>query len=505
MHIFSVHLADTANFHIVSDGCSGKTLLGSQSCDIVVNFKPSRKGHYKGDLSVLNTGLDVVDYASLAGEGTAPEVTLSSSSLNFGDQTINRSSSPQTVTVTNSGTATLNISSISPTGDFSVSNDCGDPVAPGGTCSIDVVFTPTSVGFLIGDVKISDDAAGSPQIISLKGKGIPPVPLTPDASLSATSLNFGNQVVNTSSDPEQVILSNVGTGTLTIADISPSGDFSVSDSCGATLAPNQHCTIDVTFNPLSTGVLQGTLSVTDDASDSPQKVELQGKGIVPDTPFVTLSTSGMDFGEQTVRTTGAPQSLVLANTGTSDLTCGTSIIEGDGRQSFSLSDHCHGSVIPINGTCTIDVSFRPVSEGPLNATIKITNDASDSPQYVTLTGLGVGHRGYGIYFTTNETSVSPGETLAVSWSITGVIDIVDVYFGAILPDDTVYTMNHHLKWKRGAVPILQDFYPGWEVSGTLNVVIPTSAPPGDYYLFAALQDACGLKYPGVVFRPLNVR
>jgi hypothetical protein len=92
--------------------------------------------------------------------------------LVFPDQTVGTASAPQTVTLTNSGTAALNITSIASTGDFAQINDCGSVVAAGMSCSITVTFTPTQIGAAAGTITIVDDAADSPQAVSLSGNGI---------------------------------------------------------------------------------------------------------------------------------------------------------------------------------------------------------------------------------------------------------------------------------------------------------------------------------------------
>ncbi|HEY4934333.1 MAG TPA: choice-of-anchor D domain-containing protein, partial [Terriglobales bacterium] len=85
-------------------------------------------------------------------------------------------STPQTLLVTNSGTAALTISAIATTGDFSQTNNCGTSLAPSASCNIQVAFTPTGVGVRTGTLSITDNALGSPQTVLLSGAGIAPGP-----------------------------------------------------------------------------------------------------------------------------------------------------------------------------------------------------------------------------------------------------------------------------------------------------------------------------------------
>ena len=101
-------------------------------------------------------------------------------------------------------------------------------------------------------------------------------------SLSPTSLTFGNQAVGTTSAPQTATLTNTGNATVTITSITITGtnkgDFAETNTCGTTLAEGASCTISVTFTPTATGPRNGTLSVSDDASGSPQTVSLTGTG-----------------------------------------------------------------------------------------------------------------------------------------------------------------------------------------------------------------------------------
>jgi len=109
----------------------------------------------------------------------------------------------------------------------------------------------------------------------------------PVVSLSPTSLSFGNQQVNTSSTVRTVTLTNSGNATLTIHSIALSGpqggDFRQQNTCphsSGTLAAGASCTIDVTFTPTAEGGRSASLSITDNASGSPQSVALSGTGVV---------------------------------------------------------------------------------------------------------------------------------------------------------------------------------------------------------------------------------
>jgi hypothetical protein len=123
-------------------------------------------------------------------------VTLSPTSVSFGNQNVNTTSAAHSVTLTNSGTAALSISSLTVGGtnaaEFAETNTC--PISPStlaanGTCTLSVTFTPTSAGAASASVSISDNAGGSPQSLPLTGTG---VVSTPGRSLIGTSAANGN-------------------------------------------------------------------------------------------------------------------------------------------------------------------------------------------------------------------------------------------------------------------------------------------------------------------------
>ena len=217
--------------------------------------------------------------------------------------------------------------------------------------------------------------------------------VTPNFSLSAPGLSFGSQPLSTTSPAQAETVTNTGTGNLTISTVTISGtnasDFAVSaDFCtGATVTPNSTCTVSVTFDPSATGSRSASLNFTDNASGSPQTVNLTGTGVTTPVPVAGVSPGSLTFSNQTVGTTSTSQPVTLSNTGTAALTIsniGTSA-------NFGESNNCGGSVA-TSGSCTINVTFTPTATGTLTGTLTITdnsNGVAGSTQTVILTGTGV--------------------------------------------------------------------------------------------------------------------
>jgi hypothetical protein len=215
----------------------------------------------------------------------ADSLVLLPGSLDFGNQLLGSASSAMTETLTNTATSPVVITGIT-TGsnaEFNQTTTCGPTVAAGASCAINVTFTPGQAGPRSAAVTINDDTAGSPHSVSLNGLGLT---VGPNVTLSAVSVPFGTQLVGTKSPALSVNLTNYGAVALNIANIAASSSFAETDNCVGSLPSLGTCTISVTFTPGGLGDVTGTLSISDDAASSPQKVSLSGTGST-NTPLLT--------------------------------------------------------------------------------------------------------------------------------------------------------------------------------------------------------------------------
>ena len=214
---------------------------------------------------------------------------------------------------------------------------------------------------------------------------------TPDnlaiVMLSTTDLIFGAQLEGTRSAAQLVTLTNSGPVTLTISSITASGDFLQKNNCGSSVPAGESCTIKVAFKPSAKGVRTGTVTITDDAADSPQTIALTGTGTV-----VQVSPLALDFGDQIVGTTSDPQTATITNISNEVLRIFGVGISGPNFGDFAATTTC-GSKLAAGGSCTIDVTFTPGARGDRHASLKIVDDGGASPQAVPLRGTGVSQIG----------------------------------------------------------------------------------------------------------------
>jgi hypothetical protein len=237
-------------------------------------------GDGKTDLAVLaQAGSPFNVNLTMLLQGAWPALGASPPLLSFAQQAVGTSSGPQTIILTNTGTGTLNISNITVTGanagDFAQTNTCIASLAVNASCQVNVTFTPAKIGNPDASLSVTDNAPGSPQGISLTGS-TPPAPV---ASISPTSIAFPSQYVGTSGLPQNVTITNTGTATLSITGVTTStSDFAQLSACGSSLAAGASCQIGVFFDPTASGSRSDTLTITDNASGSPQTVGLAGTG-----------------------------------------------------------------------------------------------------------------------------------------------------------------------------------------------------------------------------------
>jgi hypothetical protein len=310
-------------------------------------------------------------------------VSLSPTGVAFGNENVGGTSTAQTVTLTNVGTAALTGVSVATSSSvFTQTNTCAADVAPGGTCTISVEFVPTAAGPVQGSLSITDSAGDSPQPVSLSGTGIS----GPFASFSPFSLVFGPQATGTTSPAQKVTVTNTGTTALTVTSITATGtDFAETDNCvDFTIQPTNSCTISVTWTPSAgtTPPEMGMLTVADNAQNNgTQTLGLTG-GV---TNTISISPASLSFGNQAVNTTSVAQTVTVSNTGNAAVNI-PSIVVPPG---FAETDNCRSSgVLNPAASCTINVTFTPTSATSFTGNLTITDSAQGSPHTVMLSGTG---------------------------------------------------------------------------------------------------------------------
>jgi hypothetical protein len=311
-----------------------------------------------------------------------PVASLAPGQLDFPNQIVNTTSAPLSLTVSNAGLAPLTLGTATLSGDYALTaNTCSGTLASGTSCLLQVTFTPVATGSRAGLITLVSNNYGGPAVLPLNGIG---TASGAKVKLSNSSLTFASQVVGSTSAAQTITVTSVGTGAVTFAGITATGDFGQTNNCPAVLVPAAVCTISVTFAPVTTGTRTGSLVLTDNGPGGKQTVGLAGTGIAP---LVSLSPASLNFGTQVIFNPGRRQTVVLTNTGDALLSIAGITVVGTNATDFTQTNTC-GTSVAVAATCTITVEFRPSAINTRSAEIGITDNSGSANQTVSLSGTG---------------------------------------------------------------------------------------------------------------------
>lgn len=304
--------------------------------------------------------------------------------------------SPQTITIENDGNAPLEFpvpaSGTNPTisANFTLGSggatDCpqvtagslsGGTLAAGASCTLPVSFQPAAGGSIYGALTLADNNLNA----SGPGYAQQSVPLSgaaPMAALSAPALWFGAQTVSAASPAQQVTITNNGGAPLAIGGITVTGSgaagYSFPNTCGASIAAGASCTLKGVLTPAATGALNATLSIADNAANSPQTVALSGAGVYLPLVSVMPSASSVSTAQALTVTVGVGQ------VGSAPAPTGTVIVD--------IEDYLYPPVALSGGSATVTIPAGTVVVGPASIVVKYEPDAASSTVYAVAWGTG---------------------------------------------------------------------------------------------------------------------
>ncbi len=229
----------------------------------------------------VNSAITAAATVAVGSGGNGP-LTVSPASIAFANTHVTATSVTKLVTVTNSNTSAIAISSIAFTGtnpsDFVIkSNTCGASIPASSSCKIGVAFAPTTTGARSAALTLTDSATNSPQSVTLTGTGVAAIKLTPIAVKFAATL-VGHTSVTKIATFKNLLKTPVTLSGITITG-GNAGDFAiVSTTCGGSVAALSSCTISVSFTPTAVGARTSTLSVSNNAVPNPITSALSGTG-----------------------------------------------------------------------------------------------------------------------------------------------------------------------------------------------------------------------------------
>jgi trimeric autotransporter adhesin len=406
----SVTFALPRQFPLASlESCA--TLSADQSCSFSVSFLPVTGGPLTGTVVAQGTPSDgsagVQALAYMLGYGVATGSlaiggnAIPNTPIGFGQVTSGQSAQ-QVLTLTNNGTGSLTIRRITSEPPFLSTSSCGTALAPNASCSVTLTYAPIYEALAnagatprndTGTLVVESDAVSSPDMLGLSGIAVPVVSSNPTSSavlsalqVSQGSLTFGNTQVGNVSAAQVVTLTNMGTTTVDIQTAVASTDFVSTGTC-ATLLPGAACSLSVTFTPTTasaSSVRSGTVEILSDASTSLEFISLMG---VSTPSALTLNPAALDFGTVDVGSHGT-LSVTVTDTAAIPVTFLGLATSGDYSVDAGTCP-ANGSTLAAGSSCVLTVRFTPSGTGTRTGTLSLSNDASQLPLTVSLTGNAV--------------------------------------------------------------------------------------------------------------------
>lgn len=373
-------IAPSGDFTITANTCGASLGVGGH-CSVTLAFKPSVVGGVSGDLTVAYTGgVGSPDRLGLTGTGLVP-LAATPTSLAFGTVTVG-SSSVKPLTLKNDNPSTALSITFSSNGDYSTAagggTPCGASLAGGASCTLNVTFKPHQNGTINGAVSVNDGVALTPLIVALSGSGsgagASALTFTP-ASLNYTNIAVGGNSTKT------VTVKNVSASSVKISALSHSGDYSAS-GCITTLLPSATCILSVTFTPSASGTIKGAIGLTDNATVTPEILDVSGTAILP----LTISPSTVNLGSWTVGTTSTTSTVTLKNNTAASMNIAFTG-SGDFTAAAGGGTPC-GASLGAGASCTLLVGFSPTTTGAISGVATVTYSGGYNPQEVKLSGTG---------------------------------------------------------------------------------------------------------------------
>jgi len=365
---------------------SSLTVAAGSSGTVNVTYTPTGAATDSGCIALTHNASNAasplnVNVSAAGSTSAAPSISVSPPSLAFGTVLVG---TPKTlsVTVSNTGTATLTVSSIAlcsgTTTRFAVS-PASLSVAAGQSGTVNVTYTPTGAATDSGCIALTHDDANtaSPLSVNLSATGALPAPII---AVNPSSLSFGTVTVGTPNTLGFQV-QNTGTATLTVSSIAPcSGTptgFSVTPS-SLNVPAGQSGTVNVTYTASGASSDSGCVALTHNAKNtaSPLSVNVSATGSLAPAPSVAVTPAALSFGTVMVGTP-ATVSVQVENTGTATLNV-TSVSLCSGTPSTVSWAPSAPLTVSAGGSATIDVVYTPTAVGALPSTACLTLGSNDS-------------------------------------------------------------------------------------------------------------------------------
>ena len=264
------------------------TIQAGQSLPVTIQFSPTASGAASGQAQFNSNADNSPTIESLTGTGVAQksrELTISPSTLNFGNVTVGSSAS-LTATLT-APDASVTISSDQVSSEFAILGlKLPVTIKAGKSLVVTIQFSPTASGAASGQAQFVSNADNSPTIEALTGTGV--AQNNRELTISPSALNFGNVTVGSSASLQATLAAP--NASLTISSDQVSSEFAILGlTLPVTIKAGQSLPVTIQFTPTAAGASSGQAIFVSNAQDSPTSEPLSGMGQVAGSHSVSLS------------------------------------------------------------------------------------------------------------------------------------------------------------------------------------------------------------------------
>ncbi|MDY0743358.1 choice-of-anchor D domain-containing protein [Paucibacter sp. R3-3] len=530
-------------FRLATNTCPTSLAVGS-SCTVAVDWLPTAAQAYSATLSVSSSG-QALNAIAISGTGTQGNVGLSAAQLSFGNQTEGHPSSVKSVVLTNTGTQALSVSGVnisSGSGDFSLSHNCID-VPVNGTCSVDIIFTPSMTGARTGAVTITHDGTGA-KTITVDGVGVAmptlnsvaliPSTITVGGTAQLTWVAGGGATSSSASCANAIGGSGVASPMTVTATVAGSGSCTVSASNAAgTVVTSQ---VNATVVPVP---VVSNVSFATGTPDTSSPVTLRwtpGSGVVAVTVactgpgYLSGAGAGLTGSSIAINTSAAPGSATCSVTpynaaGAQGSTVSASFTSAQGTFAYANSSHNNfgnggdvvtftirnaggGNLLNVAVASCVGQSFHPYGVGPSTIAAGATAQyycqanaaGSTGPVTLTMSGTNASNSTYTVSDVApsvtsvgfSPATITTNDTATFSWTASAALSTSASCSGAITGSGTGSATG-------GSIPVMAGSSVG---GGTCTVSV--SGNNGSATRQGAVDVVAAPSVTGATFAPNTV-
>jgi hypothetical protein len=459
--------------------CTGAIAAGS-SCIVNVTFTPLAVGVKTGAVEITDSGGNVLATTMILGAGLpvatgSPVAQVPQTSLEFGALTFD-SAETLPLTINNIGQGVLIVApSINGQSYTITGSTCGLGITGGNSCTLEVQFSPVSVG---AHNNILTVQTNEPSSIAIDLEGV-----ANGVDTTTKALQFGTIPFGITEVLPLTFTNTTTSGTVMLGAVPTSPSYKIlntpQNTCQSGVPAGQSCTLPVQFSPAVVGAHDDFLNLTPSADAPYSFVRLDGFASGVGTELATP----LNFGTIPDGTT-AVLPLTITNFGVAGtITIGTAI-NGNSFEVLTTADNTCVAGITAGQSCVLPVQFSPMSVGAHNEQLTLAPSGGAAASIVHLDGIASGvPLGQIVTFVGAQTDF--GDVIPSSVAVDGAGDVFTTDFLSEIGFGNVNILLEFPRTATGYGPLTGVFGPG--------IVLPVNCPgalatDGEGDLFA---EACG--------------